>query len=97
MGTLLTLQASLDSLAQQPTNNDAGKNTTLSNATAAHGAARQVAQAFKPDPEAHVDAMSLKLLEDPITYVENLLRSLGPATLRRQRPELLRRVSRHVQ
>jgi type VI secretion system protein ImpL len=78
---LLTLQASLDSLAQQPTNNDAGKNTTLANATAAHGAARQVAQAFRPDSDAHLDAASLKLLEDPITYVENLLRSLGPATL----------------
>ena len=81
MGTLLNLQAALDSLAQSPTNNDAGKNTTLTNATSAHGAARQLSQAFKPDPEAHVDAQSLKLLEDPITYVENLLRSLGPATL----------------
>lgn len=81
MGTLLTLQASLDSLAQSPTNNDAGKNTTLANATAAHGSARQVAQAFRPDPEAHMDATVQKLMEDPITYVENLLRSLGPATL----------------
>jgi hypothetical protein len=52
MGTLLTLQASLDALAQQPTNNDAGKNTTLANATAAHGSARQVAQArSNPTPK----------------------------------------------
>jgi type VI secretion system protein ImpL len=81
MGTLLTLQASVDALAQQPTNNDPGKNTTLTNATAAHASARQVAQVFRPDPEAHMDATVLKLMEDPITYVENLLRSLGPATL----------------
>lgn len=81
MGTLLTLQASVDSLAQNPNNNDAGKNQTLTNATAAHASARQVAQVFRPDPDAHMDALVLKLMEDPITYVENLLRSLGPATL----------------
>jgi type VI secretion system protein ImpL len=82
MGTLVTLQGSLDALAQQPNNNDAGKNTTLSNATAAHGAAKQVSLTFNPDTsEAHVDATVLKLMNDPITYVENLLRSLGPAQL----------------
>ena len=81
IGSLLTLQGSLDSLVQQSTN-DAAKNTTLANATAAHGAAKQVSLTFNPDPSpAHMDATVLKLMEDPITYVENLLRSLGPATL----------------
>jgi type VI secretion system protein ImpL len=81
MNSLLALQTSLDALAQQTTN-DAAKSTTLTNAGAAHQAAKQVAQAFTPDPsDAHMDTWSLKLLEDPITYVENLLRSLGPATL----------------
>jgi type VI secretion system protein ImpL len=81
VGALLTLQGSLDSLAQSPTN-DAAKNTTLANATAAHSAAKQVSLTFNPDPSpARMDATALKLMEDPITYVENLLRSLGPATL----------------
>jgi type VI secretion system protein ImpL len=81
MGSLLNLQAALDALAQSPNNNDAGKNTTLTSATAAHGTARQVAQVFRPDPDAHMDATVLKLMEDPIVYVESLLRSLGPAQL----------------
>jgi type VI secretion system protein ImpL len=81
MGTLVTLQGSLDSLVQQSTN-DAAKNTTLANATAAHGAAKQVSLTFNPDASpAKMDGTVLKLMEDPITYVENLLRSLGPATL----------------
>jgi type VI secretion system protein ImpL len=53
----------------------------LTNPTAAHGAARQVAQAFSPDPDAHVDATTLRLMEDPITNVEALLRTLGPKEL----------------
>lgn len=81
MGALLALQTALDALAQNPTNNDAGKNTTLANAQTAHNTARQVAQVFRPDPEAHLDAAVLKLMEDPITYVESLLRSLGPVQL----------------
>ncbi len=81
IGSLLTLQGSLDSLVQSPSS-DPAKNTTLSNATAAHAAAKQVSLTFNPDPTpAHMDATVLKLMEDPITYVENLLRSLGPATL----------------
>jgi type VI secretion system protein ImpL len=81
MGALLNLQATLDTLAANPTNNDAGKTATFAAATAAHGAARQVAQAFLPDAEAHVDGTTLRLMEDPITYVENMLRQMGPATL----------------
>jgi type VI secretion system protein ImpL len=81
IGNLLTLQGSLDALAQASTN-DAAKNTTLANATAAHATAKQVSLTFNPDPTpAHMDALALKLMEDPITYAENLLRSLGPATL----------------
>ena len=34
-----------------------------------------------PDPEGKIDSTSQKLLEDPITYVEALLRTLGPAEL----------------
>jgi type VI secretion system protein ImpL len=80
MNTLVTLQGSLDAIGSPPV--DAAKNTTLSNATAAHGAAKQVSLTFNPDTsDAHIDSRVLGLLNDPITYVENLLRSLGPATL----------------
>jgi type VI secretion system protein ImpL len=40
-----------------------------------------MAQAFRLDPVAHVDNITLTLLEDPITYVEGLLRGMGPAEL----------------
>ncbi|MDE3164176.1 MAG: hypothetical protein KGN36_00065 [Acidobacteriota bacterium] len=81
MNAMVTLQASVDAVAQQPTVNDAAAAPTLSNATAARVAAKQVAQTFRIDPDGHVDTMSEKLLEDPITNVEALLRNLGPAEL----------------
>jgi type VI secretion system protein ImpL len=68
-------------VAPQPQGNDAAAAQTLSDATAAKVAARQVAQAFRIDPDAHVEAMVQKLMEDPITNVEALLRNLGPAEL----------------
>jgi type VI secretion system protein ImpL len=81
--TLVTLQASLDTVASQPPSqgNTPASDATLTNAASAHVAAKQVAQAFRLDPEAHLDSASLKLLEDPITNVEALLRTLGPAEL----------------
>jgi type VI secretion system protein ImpL len=78
---LVTLQASVDAVAQQPTGNDAAANQTLTNASSAKVAAKQVAQAFRIDPDAHIDAVVEKLMEDPITNVEALLRNLGPAEL----------------
>ena len=81
MNALVTLQASVDTVAQQPTGNDAAANQTLTNASAAKVAAKQVAQAFRLDPDGHIDAVVEKLMEDPITNVEALLRNLGPAEL----------------
>jgi type VI secretion system protein ImpL len=81
MNAMVTLQASVDAVAAQPSPNDAAAAQTLSNATAARVAAKQVAQTFRIDPEGHVDTMTEKLLEDPITNVEALLRNLGPAEL----------------
>ncbi|MBS1857222.1 MAG: hypothetical protein JST11_17775 [Acidobacteria bacterium] len=82
MNAMVTLQASVDAVASQPTApNDAAAAQTLTNATAARVAAKQVAQTFRIDPEGHVDTMTEKLLEDPITNVEALLRNLGPAEL----------------
>jgi len=81
MNAMVTLQASVEGVAAQPTGNEAGANQTLTNATQAKVAARQVAQTFRIDPEVHIEGVVQKLLEDPITNVEGLLRNLGPAEL----------------
>ncbi len=81
MNALVTLQASVDTAAQQPTVSDAAAASTMTNATAAKVAARQVAQAFRVDTDFHIEGMVQKLMEDPITYVEALLRNLGPDEL----------------
>jgi type VI secretion system protein ImpL len=54
---------------------------TLKNATAAKVAARQMTAGSVPDPVGHVDSTVEKLVLDPITNVEALLRGLGPAEL----------------
>ena len=81
MGALVALQTSLEGIASQGQPSDAAANQTLTNATAARVTTRQMAQAFRLDPTAHVDSITQHLLEDPITYVEGLLRSMGPAEL----------------
>ncbi len=82
MNALVTLQTSLEGIANQPgTVSDAAAAQTLQNATQAKVNTRQMAQAFRLDAEAHIEANTQKLLEDPITNVEGLLRSLGPEEL----------------
>jgi type VI secretion system protein ImpL len=81
MNALVNLQTSLDAIASKPDIDDAAAAPTLTNATAARVATRQLAQAFRIDPDAHVETIVQKLLEDPITNVESLLRTLGPAEL----------------
>jgi type VI secretion system protein ImpL len=82
VNALVTLQASLESIAGQggsPT--DAAAAPTLQNAMQAKVTTRQMAQAFRIDADGHIEAGVQKLLEDPIVYVEGLLRALGPAEL----------------
>ena len=81
VNSLLTLQTSVDQAAQMPTPDPATANTTLSNATSAKISVKQVAQGFNIDQETHLEATLQKLLEDPITNAEALLRGLGPAEL----------------
>jgi type VI secretion system protein ImpL len=82
VNALVTLQASLESIATQGgTPNDAAAAPTLQNATQAKVTTRQMAQAFRIDSDAHIEATVQKLLEDPIVYVEGMLRALGPAEL----------------
>jgi type VI secretion system protein ImpL len=82
MGSLTTLQTSIEQIASQPGQvNEGAAGQVLSNAVNAKSAERAIAQAFPPDPEGKLDSTAQKLLEDPITYVEALLRTLGPAEL----------------
>ncbi len=82
MNALVSLQTSLDQIANQPgAPNDAAAAQTLSNAQQAIVNTRQMAQTFRIDQDGHIEANVQKLLEDPITYVQALLRTLGPAEL----------------
>jgi type VI secretion system protein ImpL len=84
MGGLLQLQGSIEMIANMPASQaaqDPAAAQSLAQATNAKMTARNVAQKFRPDPLDKVDAQVLKLMEDPITYVESFLRGLGPAEL----------------
>jgi type VI secretion system protein ImpL len=82
MNALVALQTSIEGIANQPgAPNDAAAAPTLSNAQQAIVNTRQMAQSFRIDQEGHVEGATQKLLEDPITYAQGLLRNLGPAEL----------------
>lgn len=82
MKALAALQISLDQVAQQPgTPDDAVAAQTLAGAQNALLVTRQMAQNFGLDPEAHLESTIEKLMEDPITSTQGLLRGLGPAEL----------------
>jgi type VI secretion system protein ImpL len=84
MSSLLQLQGSIDMIAGMPASQaaqDPAAAQSLNFATAAKQAAGGTAQKFRPDPVDKVDQQVLKLMLDPITYVEQFLRSLGPAEL----------------
>ncbi len=80
--SLAALQAGIEQAASQPSGPDPGMAAqTLQQAMSARLAVRQIAQAFRIDAEAHLEAATQKLLEDPITHAERLLRGVGPAEL----------------
>lgn len=82
INALMSLGASIEQVASQPGQpNDAAAGQTLMQASAAKMTTRQMAQAFRIDPEAHLETSVQTLLEQPITYAEGLLRTLGPAEL----------------
>lgn len=80
-GALGALQVAVDAAANMPTPDPATVSGTLNNAATARGAIRQIAQGFNIDAEAHIEQTVQKLLEEPITNAESLLRSLGPREL----------------
>jgi type VI secretion system protein ImpL len=71
----------VEAAASQNPVSEAAATQALGNAASARVAARQVAQGFRVDPEAHIEAVVQKLMEDPITAAEALLRRAGPAEL----------------
>ena len=82
MNALVQLQTSLEAIANQPgTVTDAAAAPTLQNAQQAIVNTRQMAQTFRIDSEGHLETAAQKLLEDPITNAQGLLRALGPAEL----------------
>jgi type VI secretion system protein ImpL len=52
-------------------------NQTVTMASDARMTVKSVARRFNPDPSAQVDQISAKLLEDPITQVEKMLKGVG--------------------
>jgi len=80
MGKLLDLQGSVNAL----TLNTAPQPDTapvLAAAASAKNTVGTIAQGFRIDNEGHVDSTVKKLMEDPITYVENLAGKVAPGAL----------------
>ena len=82
MNSLMTLQSGIEQAANVPSGPDPNlANQTLQQAMAAKISTRQVANTFRVDPEANLHQTTQKLMEDPITWAEALLRGVGPAEL----------------
>jgi type VI secretion system protein ImpL len=81
MTALASLQTSVETASNAPPSDKMAAQATLGAATNAKVSARQIAQNFVVDTEGRIDAMSQKLLEDPITNAEALIRALGPAEM----------------
>ena len=82
MGTLLKLQNSVQQVASGGGASDPAAAATLQQANEARFTTQQIAQSFGVDKEGRVPDMTRKLMEDPITEVERVLKGIGPADLR---------------
>jgi type VI secretion system protein ImpL len=86
MSALLALQGLLEQIANTPGSRP--DNPLIADAAARAGEAklltRQISQSFKADPLGRVDATVQKLLEDPITNAEALVRNVVPGELNGQ-------------
>ena len=81
MSALTGLQTSVETAAAAPPDDKMAAQATLTEATQAKVAARQIAQNFAVDSAGKVDSNSQRLLEEPILNAEALIRALGPAQL----------------
>src|SRR5262249_53967485 len=82
MQSLAALNALLEQIANSPGgSNDAVASQAMANALQAKIVTRQVAQNFRIDPVTHIEGTVQKLMEDPITSAEALVRNAAPAEL----------------
>src|SRR5215208_133979 len=82
VNALVALQSALEAAAAAPPGQgDAAAAPAAQSAQQAKVAARQLAQGFRIDPEAHLESAVQKLLEDPIANAEPLLKSFGATEL----------------
>jgi type VI secretion system protein ImpL len=82
VNALLALQTAIDQIANQPgTPDPAAASQSINAAAQAKMSTRQMAQTFRVDADGHVEGTVQNLLEAPITSVEAMLRTLGPAEL----------------
>lgn len=80
VNALVGLQASVDQAASAPPGQgETAAQQAAMKASDAKVAVTQLAQAFRIDPEAHVELAVQRLLEAPIVYAEPLLRGFGAA------------------
>jgi type VI secretion system protein ImpL len=83
MGSLLRLQNSVAQVATTPPGqSDAAAQATIAQANEALLTTGQIAQTFAIDRDGNLPAVVRKLMEDPITDVQRLLKGMGPAELR---------------
>ena len=83
MGALLKLQNSVAQVAGTPGGqNDQAAQATIAQANDALLTTGQMAQTFAIDKDGNLPPAVRKLMEDPITDVERLLKGMGPAELR---------------
>jgi type VI secretion system protein ImpL len=78
---LLTLRGSIQQVSANPAgaSDPAAAAPISAAASAAHLAAQQTAQGFHIDAQAHLDSVTLALMEAPITSADGLVHGLGPA------------------
>jgi type VI secretion system protein ImpL len=83
MGSLLKLQNSVQQVASSSAGlADPATAQTLTQANEARFVTQQIAQSFGVDKEGRVPETVKKLMEDPITELERVLKGIGPAELR---------------
>nr|WP_246410000.1 ImcF-related family protein [Granulicella aggregans] len=80
---LVALQGAVSQLAQDPNaaGNPTAAQSVIAAAISAHGTVSQTAQAFNVDPQAHVEQTLTRLLQEPITSVEDVAHGAVPAQI----------------
>ena len=81
MNSLVALHAVIEQMANVSGSVEALTDQAMASARQGKIVVRQVAQNFRIDPQGHMESIVQKLMEDPITYVELILRNMGPAEL----------------